>query len=32
METFDLSERAAGMYYVRMVTKDGFAVKELVKE
>jgi hypothetical protein len=32
METFDLRERAAGMYYVRMVTKDGFAVKELVKE
>lgn len=32
MEVFDLSKRAAGLYYVRMVTKDGFAVKELVKE
>jgi SprB repeat/Secretion system C-terminal sorting domain len=32
MEVFDLSKRAAGLYYVRMVTKEGFAVKEVVKE
>ena len=32
MEVFDLSQRAAGLYYVRMVTKDGFAVKEVMKE
>ena len=32
LETFDLSARAAGLYYLRMVTKDGFAVKEVIKQ
>lgn len=31
-EKFDLSTYAAGLYYVRIVSKEGFAVKELVKE
>jgi hypothetical protein len=31
-ENFDLSNRAAGLYYLRIVSKDGFAVKEVIKE
>jgi hypothetical protein len=31
-EFFDLSNRAAGLYFLRIVSKDGFAVKEVIKE
>jgi hypothetical protein len=32
LESLDLSNYPAGMYYLRLVSKEGFAVKELIKE
>lgn len=31
-ENLDLSNRAAGVYFLRIISKDGFAVKEVIKE